>query len=137
MFDGLHHLYEAVPPLVGGNAMLDDRFYEAAHEFLLALKHSQQWPEDLLQQACSIEERLTAEGTLEATLAEMDPVMVESISEEILDLVDAINESHVRNEIEEAFEEDRFGLTDVHWRRLDPRSRKGERRRRDLSPCCC
>ncbi|KKK57721.1 hypothetical protein LCGC14_3051620 [marine sediment metagenome] len=135
MFDGQHHLYEAVPSLVGGNAMVDDRFYEAAHEFLLALKYSQQWPEDLLQQARRIEERLTVEGTLEATLAEMDPLTVEGVSEEILDLVDAVDESRVRDDIEEDPEEDRFGSSDVHWRRLNPRSRKGERRRRDRQMC--
>ncbi|MEE8452571.1 MAG: hypothetical protein V3R99_11675 [Thermoguttaceae bacterium] len=131
MFQGLNPLHEAVPLLVCGNVMLDGRFHEAAYEFLVALRRPEQWPPDLLPHARSIEQRLIAEGTLEATLEGIDTVTAESIAEQILDLVEAIDESLTRHRIEGPPEEDQFGLGDVHWRNLRPRSRKGERHRRD------
>ena len=131
MFQGLNHLHEAVPLLVCGNVMLDGRFREAAHEFLVALKRPEQWPPDLLQHARAIEQRLTAEGTLEDTLKQIDTVTAESIAEQILDLIEDIDESLARSRIEGPLDDDRFSLADVQCRHLHPRSRKGERRRRE------
>jgi len=134
MFQGLNHLHEAVPLLVCGNAMLDGRFHEAAHEFLIALKRPDQWPPDLLQQARSIEQRLTAEGTLEATLEQFDTVTAENIAEQILDLIEAVDDRHARHRIERPLEDERFRFDDIHCRCERPRTRKGERRRRDRRP---
>jgi len=134
MFQGLNHLHEAVPLLVCGGAMLDGRFNEAAHEFLIALRRPEQWPPDLLQHARTIEQRLTAEGTLEATLEQFDPVTAENIAEQILDLIEAADESLAQHRVEGPLDDDRFGLGDIHWRDLRPRSRKGERRQRDRRP---
>lgn len=131
MFQGLNHLHEAVPLLVCGNGMLDGRFHEAAHEFLAALKRPEQWPPDLLQHARGIEQRLTAEGTLEGTLERIDTVAAESIAEQILDLIEAVDESLIRRRFEGPIDDDPFGLGEVHWRDLRPRTRKGERHRRD------
>jgi len=91
MFQGLDRLNQAVQILVGRNATLNQRLYEAANEFSAAMSHSDQWPAKLLARAAGIAEKLTAQGEIAATINAMDIAVAGSIAEDMLSLTVAMN----------------------------------------------
>ncbi len=94
MFQGLDHVSRAVRILVGRNAMLNQRLYEAAREFSLALQRPDQWPRDLLEKARSVENKLTARGRIDKTINAMDVSVAGEIAQEMYSLAMAVNFAH-------------------------------------------
>ncbi len=137
MFPGMDHVFQAVQLLVGRNAMLDGRFYEAAGEFVTALRQSDQWPGDLREKAVDIQRRLTAGGNIEATIQAMDLSAAEAIAEDILDLTDAIAAISVRRrDMEDNDEEEILDPTAVRFHHEHLREgRRRKRRGRQLRAC--
>ncbi len=90
MFQGADQVGNAVQLLLARNAMLDERLYEAANEFLAALDDGDRWPVNLLEDALAIKERLTARGDLDRTIAGMDVAEAEDIAEDMLEIFVAI-----------------------------------------------
>ena len=88
---GLDHLGHAVQILVGRNAMLNQRLYEAAREFSLALERPEGWPRDLLKKARSVEKRLTTDGPIATTINGMDVSVAREIAQEMYTLAMAVN----------------------------------------------
>ena len=86
MSNGLKHVNRAVQILVGRNAMLNERLYEAAREFSAAVKDAQQWPENLREKAYRIDKKLTAKGRISSTINGMNVPQAEELAGEILDL---------------------------------------------------
>lgn len=94
MFQGLDHASRAVRILVGRNAMLNQRLYEAAREFSLALQRPEQWPQHLLKKARSVEMKLTANGRMDKTINAMDVSVAGEIAQEMYSLAMAVNFAH-------------------------------------------
>ncbi len=103
MLRGLEHVNRAVQILVGRNAMLNQRLYEAAREFEAALGEPGQWPAELWDRAIRIDKKLTAKGRADQTINGMDVPDAEQIAEEILDLSTAIDAVCVRRHSGETF----------------------------------
>ena len=139
MISGMDHVFQAVQLLVGRNAMVEERFCEAAREFVAALRQSDQWPEGLLEKALDIEKRLTAAGGIEETIRAMDPPAVEAVAEEILDLAEAIvSRGQSNRDAEETEDEEILALSTVRFH--NGHLRKGKRFRhqgRHLRLCRC
>ena len=90
MFAALDHVHNAVDLLVGQTVSLDERFCEAAVEFVAAVNGCDDWPTDLKEKARGIQQRLTEGGSVEATIGEMDPSTAEQIADDILDFAEAL-----------------------------------------------
>jgi hypothetical protein len=91
MFQGLDHIGKAANLLAARNAMLNQRLFEAAKEIEAAMETSDEWPSDLQEKARKIEDILTANGPLDATLNGMDIVAATAAAQDIFDLsVDAL-----------------------------------------------
>ena len=120
MFQGLDRLNHAVQILVGRNATLNQRLYEAIHEFAAAMSHSDQWPGKMLAQADRIREKLTAKGRIDATVNGMDVAAASDIAEEILSLAIAMNTANA--------------LQGKHLSIELPSKQRKRRRRLDVSP---
>jgi len=136
MLEQLDHVHQAVQLLVGRNVRLEERFPEAAQEFVSALHRCDQWPKDVVEKARAIERKLTARGSIEATIDEMDAAAIEEIADAILDIADAIALADAEAAEPEPDGEDVFEFALAHCRyRAD---RKGHKRRRQrkaiLSP---
>ncbi len=95
MFQGLDHVGKAVRILASRNAMLNQRLYEAAREFSAALLRPEEWPEDLLDKAQDIHQKLTARGRIDQTIVGMDVSAAAEVAEEILDLSVAISAASI------------------------------------------
>jgi len=99
MFQGLDHVSRALRILVGRNAMLNQRLYEAAREFSVALERPDQWPADLLDDARSVHRELTSKGSIDATINGMDVSVAGQIAQQLCTLVLAVNSAQgVRRE---------------------------------------
>lgn len=96
MFQALDHVGQAVRILVGRNATLHQRLFEAADQFALALQCSESWPADLLQRARQIAKQLTARGRLDTTINAMDSATAGRLAEEIYELAVAIEIAKVQ-----------------------------------------
>lgn len=94
MFQGLDHVSRAVRILVGRNAMLNQRLYEAAREFSLAMQRPEQWPPALLEKARGVEKKLTAKGRIDKTINAMDASAAGEIAQEMYSLAMAVNFAH-------------------------------------------
>ena len=90
MSKGLKHVNRAVQILVGRNAMLNERLYEAAREFSAGVKDAQRWPKNLRDRAIRIDRKLTAKGRLSSTINGMDVPQAEELAEEIFELASEI-----------------------------------------------
>ena len=90
MFAASDHVHNAVDLLVGRTVSLDERFCEAAAEFVAAVNRCDGWPADLKEKARRIAQRLTEGGSVEATIGEMEPSTAEQIADEILDFAEAL-----------------------------------------------
>jgi len=99
MFQAFDHLNRAVRILIGRNAMLNERLYEAAREFSLALQRPEQWPNDLLENARIIEKKLTARGRIDATVNGMDVSVADEIAQELYALAVAASTTQVRRSL--------------------------------------
>ena len=95
MFQGLDHVSNAVQILASRNAMLNQRLYEAAHEFDVALRRPDQWPVDLLERARGVQRKLGAKGRIEETVNGMDVATASQIAGELLDLSVAISAASI------------------------------------------
>ena len=95
MFQGLDHVGKAVQILVSRNATLNQRLYEAAHEFSAAMRRPDQWPADLLEKATVIEQKLTVHGAIGNTVNGMDIATASQIAAEILDLSVAVSAASI------------------------------------------
>ncbi len=95
MFQGLDCVSRAVRILVGRNARLNQRLYEASGELSAALSRPDQWPPDLLRKARGVEEKLTAKGRPDKTINGMDVSTAREIAEEIFDLSIAISAASI------------------------------------------
>ncbi len=91
MLRGLEHVNRAVQVLVGRNAKLNQRLYEAAGEFEGALREPDQWPTELFDRAVQINRKLTAKGNAARTINGMDIRDAQELAEAILDLSTAID----------------------------------------------
>lgn len=90
MSEGLKHVNRAVQILVGRNAMLNERLYEAAREFSAAVQDAEAWPKKLRDRAIRIDKKLSAKGRISSTINGMDVPQAEELAGEILDLSSAI-----------------------------------------------
>ncbi len=86
MFRGQSHLDKAARILVGRNATLNQRLYEAAGEFEIALKKAHHWPGKLMDQAVDIDRKLCARGKIDETINGMDVSAARGVAEEMLGL---------------------------------------------------
>ncbi len=91
MLRGLEHVNQAVQILMGRNAMLNQRLYEAVGELEAALREPDQWPTELFDRAIRIDKKATAKGSAARTINGMDVPEAQHIAEEILDLSTAID----------------------------------------------
>ncbi len=90
MREDLDHIYHAVQLLVGRDVTLDDRFHEAANEFVAACRRAGPWPENLRTAAEKILGQLTREGSIDATIDAMDAATADALADSILDLSEAL-----------------------------------------------
>jgi hypothetical protein len=86
MSGGMEHISRAVQILVGRNAMLNERLYEAAREFSAGVRDADEWPMNLREKAIRIDRKLTAKGRLASTINGMDVPDAEKLAEEILEM---------------------------------------------------
>ncbi|MBN1909700.1 MAG: hypothetical protein JW818_08175 [Pirellulales bacterium] len=91
MQKGFEHVFRAVRLLVGRNAKIHQRLYEATRELALALKESEQWPPDLFARAAQIHGQLTARGRADTTINDMDTAAAEQLANAILDVALAVD----------------------------------------------
>ncbi len=91
---GLKHVNRAARILVGRNVTLHQRLLEAANELTTAVRRRRRWPKRLASKAAGVCEKLTAKGTLDATINGLDRADAREAAEEILSL--AINLNAVR-----------------------------------------
>ena len=95
MSQGFNHVNRAVQILVGRNAMLNQRLYEAAREFSAAMEDAEQWPKNLREKASRIDKQLTKKGRIAATINGMDVRDAERIAMEILEISREIGSTRV------------------------------------------
>src|SRR4030042_3515791 len=86
MLRGLDHVNRSVRILVGRNATLPQRLYEAAKEFSVALPDAGQWPGDLPKMALRIDAKLTSRGSIDRTVNGMDTALAGETAEAMLEL---------------------------------------------------
>ena len=94
MSGGLDHINRAVQILVGRNAMLNERLYEAAREFSAGVQDTELWPKSLREKAIRIDRKLTAKGRLSSTINGMDIADAGEIAGEILEMSAQIGAAH-------------------------------------------
>ena len=94
MSGGIDHISRAVRILVGRNAMLNERLYEAAREFSAGVQDTENWPTNLREKAIRIDRKLTAKGRLSSTINGMDIPDAEEIAGEILEVSAQIGAAH-------------------------------------------
>ncbi|MEE8451605.1 MAG: hypothetical protein V3R99_06805 [Thermoguttaceae bacterium] len=94
MSGGLDRINRAVRILVGRNAMLNERLYEAAREFSAGVQDAEHWPTKLREKAIRIDRKLTAKGRISATINGMDVPDAEEIAGEILEVSAQIGAAH-------------------------------------------
>jgi hypothetical protein len=85
MLDGLHHVWRAAEILAGGDAGLKGRLKEARAPLLLALAKPDQWPQDLLSVARSIERVVREQGGIDP-LESLAPDLARQVAEDLLSL---------------------------------------------------
>ena len=90
MFAALDHVHNAVDLLVGQTVSLDERFCEAAAEFIAAVSRADDWPASLAEKARAIQRRLTEGGSVEVTVRDLDAATAEQIADEILDFAERL-----------------------------------------------
>jgi len=95
MSGGLDHIHRAVQILVGRNAMLNERLYEAAREFSAGVRDADQWPKNLRDKAFRIDRKLTAKGRISSTINGMDITDAEQIAGEILEMSAQMDAAHL------------------------------------------
>ena len=117
MLEAVDHVNKAVQTLVCRNAMLNQRLHEAAKEFSAALGQVEQWPSSLQAEVAHISQRLTAKGTIDATISGMDVSTARSIAEDMLGLALAISTS---------------SMSPYHRRHVMLPTERGRRRRLDV-----
>ncbi|NQU24953.1 MAG: hypothetical protein HQ567_27020 [Candidatus Nealsonbacteria bacterium] len=91
MSQGLDEVNRAIRILVGRNATLHQRLYEAAKVFADASHGPYQWPKRLANQADELSGRLTAKGNIAGTVNSMDATDAREVAEEMLELATALN----------------------------------------------
>ncbi|MBN2475394.1 MAG: hypothetical protein JXB62_12355 [Pirellulales bacterium] len=130
MLPGSDHIHQAVQLLVGRNIQLNERFLDAAAEFVAALHHAEQWPDDLRQRARGIAATLTADGDMEETIRAMDASTVEAIADDMLDFAEALATAQVRASEPDHRREDALNLAVAHCHFRPAGKAKGRRRQR-------
>ena len=91
MSQGLDEVNRAIRILVGRNATLHQRLYEAAKVFADASHGPYQWPKRLADRADEISGRLTAKGNVAGTVNNMDTADAREVAEDMLELATALN----------------------------------------------
>lgn len=94
MSGGFDHINRAVQILVGRNAMLNERLYEAAREFSAGVKEAEHWPMKLREKAIRIDQKLTVKGRISSTINGMDIPDAEELAGEILEMSAEIDAAH-------------------------------------------
>jgi len=94
MSGGFDHINRAVQILVGRNAMLNERLYEAAREFSAGVQDTEHWPTKLREKAIRIDQKLTAKGRISSTINGMNVPDAEELAEEILEMSAQIGAAH-------------------------------------------
>ncbi len=91
MSQGLDEVNRAIRILVGRNATLHQRLYEAAKVFADAAHGPYRWPKRLANQAEELSGRLTAKGNIAGTVNSMDAADAREAAEEMFELATALN----------------------------------------------
>ncbi|ALB43192.1 hypothetical protein AA650_24525 [Anabaena sp. WA102] len=82
-------LYSAVRTLASSNESIQDRLYFASSD-LMTLHQPDDFPEELREEFNEIHQKLTHEGSFEATTTKMSEEEARKIAEKIVDLYDEI-----------------------------------------------